>query len=87
MLAHINNDDSDNITNDAKTIWLKTNHKITDWWSFISNIEFLILVSQYEDVKDELNNYFDELDKDEITEFNISSTIRHLHVDKVKERY
>lgn len=78
MLAHINNDDLDNIINEAKAIWSKTNHKITDWWSFISNIEFLILVGQYEDAKDELNNHFDELDKDEITEFNISSTIRQL---------
>jgi hypothetical protein len=78
MLAHINNDNLDTITNEAKNIWSKTNHKITDWWSFISNIEFLILVGQYEDAKDELNNHFDELDKDEITEFNISSTIRQL---------
>jgi hypothetical protein len=52
MLAHINNDDLNSITNEAKTIWSKTNHKITDWWSFISNIEFLILVGQYEDTKD-----------------------------------
>ncbi len=80
MLAHINNDDLNSITNEAKTIWSKTNHKITDWWSFISNIEFLILVGQYEDAKDELNNHFDQLDKDEITEFNISSTIRQLNL-------
>jgi DNA polymerase III alpha subunit (gram-positive type) len=59
MLAHINNDNLDTITNEAKNIWSKTNHKITDWWSFISNIEFLILVGQYEDAKDELNNHFD----------------------------
>lgn len=51
MLAHINNDDLNSITNEAKTIWSKTNHKITDWWSFISNIEFLILVGKYEDAK------------------------------------
>lgn len=80
MLAHINNYDLDSVTNEAKTIWSKTNHKITDWWSFISNTEFLILVGQYEDAKDELNNHFDELDKDEITEFNISSTLRQLNL-------
>lgn len=78
MLAHINNDDLDTITNEAKNIWSKTNHKITDWWSFISNIEFLILVGKYEDAKKELNSHFDELEQDEITEFNISSTIRQL---------
>lgn len=78
MLTHINDDDLDSVINEAKTIWSKTNHKITDWWSFISNVEFLILVGKYEDAKKELNNHFDELDKDEITEFNISSTLRQL---------
>ena len=78
MLSHINNDNLDNITKKTKDIWSKTNHKITDWWSFISNIEFLILVGKYEDAKKELKSHFYELSQDEITEFNISSTLRQL---------
>ena len=80
MLAHINNYDLNSIKNEAKTIWSKTNLKITDWWSFISNVEYLILIGQYDDAKYELNNHFDELKKDEITEFNISSTLRQLKI-------
>ena len=80
MLAHINNDDLNSITNEAKTIWPKTNEKITDWWSFISNVEYLILIGRYEDAKYELSNHFDELNRDEITEFNISSTLRQLNL-------
>lgn len=80
MLAHINDDNLDTIINEAKTIWANTNHKITDWWSFISNIEYLILIGEYEDVKKELNSHFDELNKDEITEFNISSSVRQLNL-------
>ena len=79
MLAHINNNLSD-IINEAKKIWTKTNHKIIDWWSFISNVEYLILIGRYEDAKYELSNHFDELNRDEITEFNISSTLRQLNL-------
>lgn len=80
MLAHIHNDDLDNVTNEAKNIWSKTNHKITDWWSFISNVEYLILIGQYDNAKNELRTHFDQLEQDEITEFNISSTLRQLNL-------
>lgn len=78
MLAYIDNDDLNRVRSEAKIIWSKTNHKITDWWSFISNIEFLILVGKYKEAKDALDDHFDELNQDEITEFNISSTLRQL---------
>lgn len=83
MLAYINNKDKyyfENITNEAKEIWANTNHKVTDWWSFISNIEFLILTGQYGDAEEQLKTHFNDLDKDEITEFNISSTLRQLNL-------
>jgi len=80
MLVYINNNDLNAVINEAKTIWSKTNHKITDWWSFISNIEFLILIGEYQDAKEKLDSHFDELNKDEITEFNISSTLRQLNL-------
>jgi hypothetical protein len=83
MLAHINSENKDyfiNIEKEAKKIWANTNHKINDWWSFISNVEFLILVDKYDEAKQELEIYFSELSKEEITEFNISSTLRQLNL-------
>ncbi|RLA84283.1 MAG: hypothetical protein DRG78_01860 [Epsilonproteobacteria bacterium] len=83
MLGHISCEDTKyftNLQNETKKIWNNTNHKITDWWSFISNIEFLILIGQYDGAKQELKIHFSDLDKEEITEFNISSTLRQLNL-------
>ena len=81
MLGHINNKDKnyfDNLKKDSKKIWENTNHKITDWWSFISNIELLILTENHDKAKNELESYLNELDKEDITDFNITSTLRQL---------
>ncbi len=81
ILAYINNEDKDYFTkirDEAEKIWKNTNHKIIDWWSFISNIEFLILTSNYNEAQQQLRTHFDELDQEGITEFNISSTLRQL---------
>lgn len=83
MLGYINNEDKKyfiDLQNKTKSIWESTNHKITDWWSFVANVEYLILMGQYDDAKQQLEIHFDELDKDEITEFNISSTLRQLNL-------
>ncbi len=80
MLAHINNYDLDTITNEAKTIWSNTNHKIIDWWSFISNVEFLILIGKYDEAKQQLKTHYDEVTIEDITEFNISSSLRQLNL-------
>ena len=80
MLAYINNSDLGAITNEAKIIWANTNNKITDWWSFMSNVEYMILIGNYEEAKIKLTEHFNDLDKDEITDFNISSTLRQLHL-------
>lgn len=83
ILAHINNEESsyfENLKKESKEIWDSINHKVTDWWSFISNIEFLILIGQYEEAKSELESHFQELDKEDITDFNIASTLRQLHL-------
>lgn len=81
MLAHINNEDKkyfDELKSKSKTIWANTNHQIKDWWSFAANVEYLILMQQYEDAKAELKSHFDELNQEDITEFSLSSTIRQL---------
>lgn len=83
MLAHINNKDKkyiEELKSNSKAIWENTNHKIKDWWSFIANVEYLILMEKYDDAKMELKTHFEELDKEEITEFNISSTLRQLNL-------
>lgn len=81
MLAYINNEDKKHLKslkNEAEAIWKSTNIKINDWWSFVSNIEFLILIEKYDEAKIQLSEHFNELEQDEITEFNISSTLRQL---------
>lgn len=83
MLAFINNEDKNyfkDLEEKVKNIWKDTNHNITDWWSFISNIEFLIIIGQYEKAKQELESHFNDLAKDEITEFNITSTLRQMKI-------
>lgn len=83
ILAYITNEDKyyfEKIINEAKEIWANTNHKVIDWWSFISNIEYLILTGQYSDAEQLLKTHFNDLEKDEITEFNISSTLRQLNL-------
>lgn len=80
MLAHINNQNLEIIIDEAKNIWSKSNHKINDWWSFISNVEYLTLIEQYKDAKHQLNMHFSELNKEYITDFNISSTLRQLNL-------
>lgn len=80
MLANINNENLEHIKNEAKNLWSKSNHKINDWWSFISNVEYLILIGQYKDARHELTQHFDEINKEDITEFNISSTLRQLNL-------
>jgi hypothetical protein len=85
MLAHINDEKKEffeKIIDESKRIWATTNHKITDWWSFISNVEFLILIGQYDKAKIELKEHFNEIDKEDKTEFNISATLRQLKLYK-----
>jgi len=83
MLAYLTEKESDyfnDLREESETIWKNTNHKIVDWWSFISNVEFLILIGEYEKAKEELKTYFDALNREDITEFNISSTLRQLNL-------
>ena len=81
MLAYVENKDSHyfkKIENEAISIWEQINLDIKDWWSFISNIEFLLIIGNYEQALQKLKNHFDMIDKNTITEFNVKSTLRQL---------
>lgn len=83
MLAHINNEKQEyfeNILNESEEIWKNVNLQIKDWWSYISNIEFLILTEKYNEAKKLIEGHFKDLDKDEITDFNTTSTLRQLNL-------
>jgi hypothetical protein len=81
MLGYINNSDRESlqdIKDEASKIWNHTEHKINDWWSFIANIEYLVLIGNYTKAKEELDLHFSDLDTLDISDFNILSTTRQL---------
>jgi len=83
MIGFVENKDNNyfvKFQDEATTIWQNLDLKINDWWSFISNIEYLVIIKDYDEAKEQLNSHFQELDKNEITEFNISSTLRQLEL-------
>ena len=69
-----------NTRQQAIEIWKNIDFKINDWWSFISNVEYLILLGNYEEAKNELIIFFDDLTDIEINDFHISSAIRQLEL-------
>ncbi len=75
------NDVKDSIKS-VKNIWRRSNIKskleTNDWWSFISNIEYLILIEEYNKANEELEKHIQNLNEEEISDFSISSTIRQL---------
>ena len=83
MLQYIENADKAKINkmrNDFELIWDSLNHKVNDWWSYISNIEYLILRGEYKEVVPELKKHFHTIDEFEINDFNLISTIRQLEL-------
>ena len=83
ILAYRKNEGRELAVDEAKSIWkgsditkeLTTN----DWWSYISNIEFLIIIEEYELALLKLKDYVSNLkEKEEIDDFSIASTIRQL---------
>jgi len=86
-LMLIDNNDVNNIQKtieDAQSLWdssdIKTHLKEKDWWSFISDVEFSILMTDYNRASIELSKYLKNLDEEVINEFSISSTIRQLEL-------
>ena len=79
MIAVVNNEDK-NFNKEFSIIWEDMKHSVTDWWSFIAQVEYLILIDDFSGAKDKLTSHFDDLDEVEISEFNIASTIRQLEL-------
>jgi len=88
-LMLIDNNDVNNIQKtieDAQSLWdssdIETHLEEKDWWSFISDIEFSVLMTDYDKAFFKLRNYLDTLDEEVISEFSVSSTIRQLEFYK-----
>ncbi len=83
ILAYIEALDSEAMKekdNDLKQFWANVRLDKKDYWSYISNIEFLILTKQYEVAKDQIEYMFKVLDEDEISEFMSFSTNRQMEM-------
>jgi len=82
MLLYINNTEKNfkDIQSESIKIWDSLEYKITDWWSFISNIEYLILIKEYDEAINKLKLQFNGLSKIAVNDFNIYSTLRQLEL-------
>ena len=81
ILSYILNDSATQVEKNKKSfkdIWSNVDHKITDWWSYISDIEYLIVLEEYQLAEENLKAHFEKLEDIEISDFNVSSTIRQL---------
>ena len=81
MLSYLANDSIQQIEEkykEYKNIWSNVDHKIVDWWSFIADVEYLVILEDYELAEEKLKLHFDNLEDIEISEFNVSSTVRQL---------
>jgi len=63
-----------------KDIWAKLEYKINDWWSYISGVEYLILIEQYDEALAQLKLHFETVDTAETNDFEILSTLRQLRL-------
>jgi hypothetical protein len=61
-------------------IWQGVNHQINDWWSFIANIEYLILLGNYDQAWSDLKSSLQDMEDLKVSDFNIYSTIRQLEL-------
>lgn len=87
ILVYINGGNKKDLESErtrAKVLWKNSNidNELdkNDWWSFISDIEFLILMTDYGNALEKLESYMQNLNEDEISDFSISSTIRQLEL-------
>ena len=89
MLVYINGGDKKELEteiNILKELWESSNISKElgkkNWWASISNVEFLILTTNYEKALLKLEEYMHDLNEEEISDFNISSTIRQVELYK-----
>lgn len=72
------NQNIENARKEVEEIWEVVNIKVEDWWSFITDIEIDILLGNYNKAIEKLSNIHNILSKDEISKFNVYSTIRQI---------
>lgn len=81
MLAYIevlNSSELEEKIEELKRFWPNITIEEKDYWSYISNIEFLIVTKQYEEAQKKINTMLNHLDEDEINEFMSFSTGRQM---------
>lgn len=78
IISYITQENKVPLIKNANDIWTNINLTINDWWSFIANIEFLLVTEHYEEAFCELENNLSELNQLDISEFSLFSTIRQL---------
>jgi hypothetical protein len=61
-------------------LWSTLKHKVNDWWSYIATVEYLMLIGQYAEAKEELLHTKEELEALEVNAFNLHSTLRQLEL-------
>jgi hypothetical protein len=80
MIAKIKSQNIEALHSQYKNIWAKLEYKINDWWSYISGVEYLILIEQYDDALTQLKLHFETVDSAETNDFEIVSTLRQLRL-------
>ena len=84
MLANRNDEDTKELVKDLIDFWQSSN--ITNelnknnWWACISDIEFLVLLTNYTEALEKLKKCMHNLNEEEINDFSISSTIRQIEL-------
>ncbi len=81
MLSYIDQEDNVYINEMKKSfieIWNKIDHNVYDWWSYIARIEYMIIQEDYDQAMLELQRHYSDVDDLEVSDFNVSSTIRQL---------
>lgn len=61
-------------------VWKDVEIEITDYWSWISDVEKNILYQNYERAKKRIKNIEDEIDVEKVEAFHIDSTLRQLNL-------
>lgn len=78
IISYIQQQDKVQLIENATKAWESIELRINDWWSFIANIEFLLITEKYEEAFSTFENHLSDLKKLDISEFNLYSTIRQL---------
>lgn len=78
ILSYIHQNDKVQLIENATKIWKSIELRINDWWSFIANIEFLLITEKYREAFLTFEKHLSDLKNLDIREFNLYSTIRQL---------